>query len=207
MSAAIAIGSRSWEASALPDMSRRFADVSATAANWFLTASASNCWKSSLGTIRTGGERFAPATESATGGAVAESLEYEPDAQLAELQKDLIALGTLETDWDSYGGLVPSETTIAQASHIMRPISQLLLKYIGDLGLPSVSPMPDGGIDLEWSDSSRTGSAISVLVSPDSSLSYFKRLRSSDGVQYSEGPVGSPSDLVSMILELVEHGQ
>jgi hypothetical protein len=148
-----------------------------------------------------------PVTESTSGGVAAESLEYEADVQLAQLQRDLIALEELEPDWDSYGGQVPSKRTITQASHFLRPIVQLLLNYVGESGLPSVYPMPDGSVELEWSDRSGTGSVISVVVGPDNSLSYFKRIEQNEEVQYGEGPLDSPSDFVQMIFESMEHGQ
>lgn len=71
-------------------------------------------------------------------------------------------LKNLASDWDGHGGL-PVNNAAAQSA------TQLLLKIhvltMGNLNLPFIAPLPDGGLILEWIQDS--GKELTLEVSAD----------------------------------------
>jgi len=77
-------------------------------------------------------------------------------ACLSEFQGKLRELATLKTGWDDEASPPPNPDTLSAAESLMR---QLLLERLGgqepldcyaDIPLPFPSPIPGGGLQLEW---------------------------------------------------------
>ena len=68
----------------------------------------------------------------------------------------------LEPDWDGFGGRPPSEKALELATVV------ILVAYRvsgGNLDRPSVAPLVDGGVEMEWEVD--TGRELMVTVPPD----------------------------------------
>ena len=64
--------------------------------------------------------------------------------QREEVAKQLLALAALEADWDGYGAKAIDTAALGLAQ-------RLIDELLGDVGrVPSVVPVPDGGVQLEW---------------------------------------------------------
>ncbi|MDQ6783145.1 MAG: hypothetical protein M3063_06840 [Actinomycetota bacterium] len=89
---------------------------------------------------------------------------------LRPLVEDLESLLALPDDWDSYGG---RPTTVTAARTVVSALEQV--RWRGPL--PTVSPMSDGGVTLEWGGDtdgvelsvSRDG-VLSVLIDVDGAM-------------------------------------
>lgn len=75
----------------------------------------------------------------------------------------LSALGELELNWDSYGGLPIHRTAIEAASRLIRSSDR-------DSLMPAVVPLSDGGISLEWRVA---GGEFDLVIGPDGNIRFF----------------------------------
>ncbi|MDQ3226617.1 MAG: hypothetical protein M3Q50_08315 [Chloroflexota bacterium] len=67
------------------------------------------------------------------------------------VKRRLAELSHLEADWDSYGGLPPTLVSIQSALGFVRLAGQQFWHAYGAGVKPtSISPLPSGGIELEW---------------------------------------------------------
>ena len=79
-------------------------------------------------------------------------------------------LTTLREDWDSYGGLPPSDEVLVNAARLL---SNLLDK---DASAPSIVPTPSGGVQLEWQTETDD---LEILIGPNAQVSGFRVNRDS----------------------------
>lgn len=66
------------------------------------------------------------------------------DDQREEVAAQIVALAALEADWDGYGAKVVDAAALGFAQRLI----DQLLSEVGRV--PSVIPVPDGGVQLEW---------------------------------------------------------
>lgn len=88
------------------------------------------------------------------------SVDDATTASIARLRR----LAELQFDWNSYGGLPPSDRAIEQSIEIVRKSAALA----GEIGGPdckpgAIAPLPDGGVSMLWKG---PGGELDLEVSP-----------------------------------------
>lgn len=107
-------------------------------------------------------------TSSLTSTQLGDVITLHPDSS-PQWQKDaLIALfhvALLPTNWDSYGSIPPLPKVVKNAERLLMAIK------FEDLPVPHIVPVSGGGIQLEWSISSRE---LELEIMPDGSVEYLE---------------------------------
>ena len=91
----------------------------------------------------------------------------EPQMQMAlrESLERISGFGKLDPDWDSYGGKNPTTEALSAASQYLQTLVSEFWPSVGNRALPFwVSPLPNGGIQLEWREPK---SELEVEVGPE----------------------------------------
>jgi hypothetical protein len=99
--------------------------------------------------------------------------------------KRIVALGSLPSGWDGYGGMPPSEPVRKWAIGLVADIQ------LGNLGEPEFAPIARGGLEIDWWSGHKR--EIELHIEPNLEISYLKV---EAGVPLSEGavqPVGDSS--------------
>lgn len=100
---------------------------------------------------------------------------------------DVLRLGKLQQDWDSYGSSPPSLQVLDVAIDLVRSTP------FDDLPRPHIVPISGGGVQLEWRISQRE---VEVVVLPDRSMEYLKIER---GEPLDDGKIEASSQLPSLL--------
>jgi len=109
----------------------------------------------------------------------------------------------LAKDWDSYGALPPSREALANSRWILSKLEERLPE-VEDLRPFALSPLADGGMQLEWE---RPGLSLELEINSDGSYGYLlvegegqaRRSTEKDNADFEEvigvirRAVGSPS--------------
>ena len=121
-------------------------------------------------------------------------------AALDSSHRRLDELSGLPDDWDSYGGATPSAKSIQAARNLLLLLHTRLDSSLGGRVNPShISPLPVGGVQLEWDGASKD---LEVEVGPDGRLAYLHVDRTGDERQYSEDDV-SAATVVDLVADSV----
>ncbi|MBA2276261.1 MAG: hypothetical protein H0W06_00745 [Chloroflexia bacterium] len=111
--------------------------------------------------------------------------------------KRLVSLRDLKADWDSYDAMPPSPIALEKSVGFARRVANLFWYVAGDRAWPmSVSPLPNGGVEMEWQGHS---SLIAVDVAPDETWGYLRKTGSGRDVQYEEGTELTEAQLLPLI--------
>lgn len=78
---------------------------------------------------------------------------------------EILRLGNLQQDWDSYGSPPPGSQLIELAIRVVRSIP------FDDLATPRVVPVAGGGIQIEWRVGQRE---LELTILPDRSVEFLK---------------------------------
>ena len=96
----------------------------------------------------------------------------------------LDALGELVDNWDSYGGAPPTPLSLETARRLLLKLDRQCRIRLGrDVDPFHIAPLPSGGVQLEWTGSSKD---IEVEVGPDGRLAYLLIDRSGDERRFTE---------------------
>lgn len=118
-----------------------------------------------------------------------------PSRLPSTLEQRLEQLRQLPEGWDSYGASKISQRAIEKAKELLdrtlRP---------GDLPLPFLCPIADGGVGLEWR--TKHGRELLCEISPDGSVSYLLVVPHDGGEKEIEGRVRSLGELDSIVEQL-----
>jgi hypothetical protein len=135
-------------------------------------------------------------THVSTGTGVGDTLT-EVNEGLGRLTAELEEMKELEADWDSDGAHRITNRAVDTASQVLRIVNTVLRPVIGDDALPSaVSPLPTGGVGLEWT---RSNSYVSVFVGPKGDLGFLHKTVENGKAAYHEEHVSSVDELVVLI--------
>ena len=113
-----------------------------------------------------------------------------------KLAEELADLGTLEPGWDGYAADPPTPQAVEAAAALLLAIHGLANSQLGKL---FVSPLPDGGLEIDWE--LRSGSELMLIAPPEGTdIRYLldKRVNSGDVVE-SEGVVPRDATLSELI--------
>ena len=120
---------------------------------------------------------------------------------LDPVEKRLSELSRLEADWDSYGSLPPSMASIAGALGFVRLAGQRFWRVYGGRVRPtSISPLPSGGIELEWQNPSEL---FAVEIAPDGRWGYLRKRGSGRAARYDEGIDLTQDQLLPLLAEVL----
>lgn len=117
---------------------------------------------------------------------------FEHQGLLADLENRLLGkvcgrleeLARLGENWDSYGGLPPTEVALAAARDFIRDIVHEFAPALGWKVDPFVvAPLSDGGVQIEWRTPRRE---IELEVGPRGEIGYLLIDRSSEAPQFEE---------------------
>src|SRR4051812_42777406 len=97
----------------------------------------------------------------------------------------------LESDWDSYGGLLPTARAVGLASRV-------IVESVADAGEPpsAVMPLPDGGLQLIWEHGS---DELQIDVGSAGALGFLTIHRDGDEPGMTEGDIVSLSDALAQV--------
>lgn len=99
------------------------------------------------------------------------SVSQKGPAVLRSSLQRLDELSKLEHDWDSYGALPMTETALASADAMMRKAVDVHGPAFGERVAPyTVTPIPDGGVSIEWRGPRAT---LELDIGPSGALSYL----------------------------------
>lgn len=122
-------------------------------------------------------------------------------AALDSSHRRLDELSGLPDDWDSYGGATPSAKSIQAARNLLLLLHTRLDSSLGGRVNPShISPLPVGGVQLEWDGASKD---LEVEVGPDGRLAYLHVDRTGDERQYSEDDDVSAATVVDLVADVL----
>ena len=132
--------------------------------------------------------------------------EPEPDEALsAKTSLQLFApkalqriehLMRLDFNWDGYGGLPITNKAIHIATQLLFQAHRLTK---GELKLPFIAPLPEGGLELEWIQDS--GKELTLVISPDGrEIEFLLDIPSTEGkIDESEGVLHKDAQLSTLI--------
>lgn len=118
---------------------------------------------------------------------------------LADAIQTIFAFSVLEEDWDSYGGIPPSDDARICATRFVLEIAESLpaaLSHHHD-----ITPVPDGGIQIEWT--TEVGH-IEFEFEESGSVFILSAPKNADITTLSYDPTSSISDSVAELEELWE---
>lgn len=123
------------------------------------------------------------------------------DERLGPAVRRIANLARLQPDWDSYGGHPPTPLARGKALEFLRRVSTLLWPVAGERARPaSISPLPSGGIELEWQGPS---SLIAVDVGPDGTWGYLRKRGSGESAEYQEDAGLGEDKLLPLVAEVL----
>jgi hypothetical protein len=119
--------------------------------------------------------------------------------RVAERLNELAQLGH---DWDSYGGLPPTEQAVATAGTLAAEVDDRFEAAAGMRTEPyNIAPLADGGIQVEWRG---VRDALEAWVSPDGSLGYLLVEDYAGDSRYSEADIVSWEELLGLINQVLQ---
>jgi len=129
------------------------------------------------------------------------SLDGKNDPDLATLEARLAHFRDLSENWDTYGGLPPSESAINRTRQLLSAVATTVTTRPGYSSLPPViAPTSTGGILLEWTTQH---SDLEVEVSDAGALSYLHTRHNADGEQYDEREEVTVSEVVTLVANII----
>jgi hypothetical protein len=125
----------------------------------------------------------------------------EPMAEaLARTMQRLDELSRLERDWDSYGGLPPSEVAIATARRLISAVATRVTPGGANVEPFFTAPVPTGGVQFEWA---QPGVELEIEIGPTGSLSVLLARSTCDAENVVEERDVAWSRVVDLISETV----
>jgi hypothetical protein len=129
------------------------------------------------------------------------SVNGQTDSDLATLDRRLAHLRNLNENWDTYGGLPPSESAIEQTRQLLSAVATTATARTGRSSLPPViAPTSDGGILLEWTTEHTD---LEVEISEAGLLHTLQTRRNADGEQYDEREDLTVSEVVNLVASII----
>ena len=108
-------------------------------------------------------------------------------------------LAQLRDDWDSYGGLAPTEPALAAGRALATEVGGRLGEVVGEKTGPyNIAPLADGGIQVEWRRG-RDALEVWVWISPEGTLGYLLVEDHAGEARYSEADEVAWSSLLGLI--------
>ena len=118
-------------------------------------------------------------------------VSIEADRRLRELRE-------LELGWDGCDGVPIAEKVIRTTEYVLIESRDQVVSQIND---PYISPLTDGGIDLEWVTAS--GAELLLTIHSPEEITYLLDILARDGsVEESEGRVPQDSSLVDLFSKI-----
>lgn len=113
---------------------------------------------------------------------------------LTDMLRDVLSLGQLQTNWDSYGS-PPLQPLVIEGA-----ITFLKMLEIDQPPRPQICPVPGGGMQFEWH---LPGRELEIEILPDGSMQY---LAVAEDNQEMEGPlpVNRPSVVRGLVSWLMQ---
>lgn len=132
---------------------------------------------------------------------VAISELHAEDEGFTAVRRRLAELARLESGWDSYGAHPPTRAALDGALQFARRVERLYWHSAGDRVRPaSISPLPTGGIELEWQTSD---DLIAVDIGPDGRKGYLRKGGSGRNAHYDERDDVSQEILLSLLADVL----
>ena len=120
-------------------------------------------------------------------------VSLEADRRLRELRE-------LESGWDSCDGIPIPDEVIRTTERVLIEFCDLILDEV-EVKDPYISPLPDGGIDLEWE--SESGAELLLTIHSSENISYLLDIPTGDGrLEESEGRVPQDATLFDLISKI-----
>ncbi len=114
-------------------------------------------------------------------------VSVEADRRLRELRE-------LELGWDGCDGVPIPEEVIGTTERVLIEFRDLVVSQFGN---PYISPLSDGGVDLEWE--SVSGAELLLTIHSPEAITYLLDIPTGDGrVEESEGRVPQDSTVVDL---------
>lgn len=129
-------------------------------------------------------------------------LSEKYEAALRYVISRLCKIGRLRNNWDGEGAKAISWTAVSRALSLFTAIVMSADKASADLPIPSVSPLPDGGIDFEFETLFKEF-MVSVPDAPGASLNYLTVDKSEMRERLAEGEL-SEGELIKLAVNWFE---
>ena len=110
---------------------------------------------------------------------------------LKEVYDRISALGKLEENWDSYGGLPIAAEAILKARILLSTLE------IEKLPKPHVAAIPDGGIGLHWCVAVRD---LEIEIEPNGAIHSLKTLVGGESVDSNVGSSKDAQEILDWVL-------
>ena len=123
----------------------------------------------------------------------------KPPAHLDPLQQ-LATLELLSEDWDGYGAVPPTTVALKEARRLIRDVQRGATTQIPEASPYDVSPVPSGGIAIEWRGRSET---LQLEVGPGGQLGYLLIVNGSDGRQFAEEENVPPIQVAKLLQQVL----
>lgn len=125
------------------------------------------------------------------------TLQHQVEADLAPTIQRIAEFSALETDWDSYGGKPPTARALDTAARSLRFLVGFLAPIVGKRALPFwVSPLPSGGVQLEWRS---PAAGLEVEIDSRGNLAYLYQSGHGPNAEYEEGEDVSLPKVVALL--------
>jgi hypothetical protein len=122
----------------------------------------------------------------------------------ASIANRLSYLESLQDDWDAYGARKPTALALQKARRLIGLfplITGIRLLQLHPAATPyDVSPLPSGGVMIEWRG--RAG-ILQLEVGPTGEFGYLLVTQGSSGREFTEGENISPSRVLELMTEVV----
>lgn len=124
--------------------------------------------------------------------------EHDP---LVSIKDRLAELAGLGEDWDSYGGHPPAPKAVAEAARFVEEVLAVHWATARGRALPaSISPLPSGGIELEWSV---PDGLLAIDVGAGGQWGFLRKTDRGNGVQFDEGDDVARDSLFPLLAEVL----
>jgi hypothetical protein len=125
---------------------------------------------------------------------------HPEEDDFGSVERRLAELAALEADWDSYGAYPPTPAALDGARQFLTHVEELYWRTAGERTRPtSISPLPSGGIELEWR---KPEELIAVDIGADGRWGYLRKIGSGRDARYEEAD-DIPSDLLLSLVAKV----
>jgi hypothetical protein len=120
------------------------------------------------------------------------------ESAFAQTARRISGFADLEPDWDSYGGKTPTLEAIDAAQRLLTTISRDRRALAGAERLvPSwVSPLPSGGVQIDWNGPS---AELEVDVDPSGRIGYLLQHGHGDLATYEEADDVAPDQVLELL--------